>query len=50
MSRRHSTARPDDVEALIRRTCIDRGLPERIDDPATIARLAAIVAAGGEAA
>lgn len=36
-----------DVSNLIRRTRTDRGLPRTITDPAIIAKVAALVAAGG---
>lgn len=37
----------DAVADLLQRTRFDRGLPQTIDDPATVARVAAIVAGDG---
>lgn len=36
------------AKKLIKETRTDRGLPERIEDPAVLARVAAIVASAGE--
>lgn len=42
--------RSEEVARLLERTRTDRGMALVIDDPATIAKVASILAAGGEAA
>jgi hypothetical protein len=39
----------EELEALVAESCAAQGVPERIEDPEVLARVAAVIRNGGEA-